>query len=254
MEYLNNPFGLLLALGAMALIIVAVVYFLQKKKAPIGVDSSVEETDTEVIENAEQLVELNANALRAYLSPMRNDQPVFIQNVANVLERAKTNSHIKVLKTVLAQLEVQSELLSKVDEFEENFHTLNRKKEDFKQRDEMKDLTHERDKKRILNEIEHLADEAGGIEDARKREYRNLESKLTHEYAIKALRDDLAENADAEKRFSKNRQLDDMISMFGKQSDAINENQNLTPSARKEALRTLEQTFITQLDEFKGSI
>lgn len=254
MEYLNSPFGLLLALGVIALIIVVIIYFQQRSKTAIGTGASVVETETEVIEKTEQLVEQNANALRAYLDPYRNDQPLFMHEVSNFLECVKSKSEIKVLRAVLAQLEVKSELLSKIDDFEENLHTLKRKPENFKQRDTLQDLNYDKERRRILNEIENLVDEAGGIEKARKREYENLESKLTHEYAIKSLRDDLAENADAEKRFSKNRQLDDMISMFGKQSEGINQNHNLTPSARKEALRTLEQTFIAQLDEFRRSI
>ena len=108
--------------------------------------------------------------------------------------------------------------------------------------------------KKIINEIVDLADKANGIEEARKNEYREMESKLTHEQAIQALKDDIAQKADADKRFRSNRQLNDMIRMFNEQSNAINQNQNLPPSARKEALRTLEQTFIYQLDEFKRGL
>lgn len=254
MDYLGNVFGLMLVLGIIALIVVAVLYFYQKKKVIHSKNPAMVESGVEVIETADRLVALNSDSLRAFLSPLRNDQPVFIHNVANLLERAKKRSDIKIIRVVTEQLEAQGELLAKIDEYEEQFHTLTRKKENFKQRDELQDLTHKRDKRRILNDIENLVDEAGGIQKARKREYDNLESELNHRFSIDALRADIRETAEEEKRLRKNKQLDEMIAMFEVNSDAIKSNQKLTPSARKETLRTLEQTFIAQLDEFKREL
>lgn len=254
MDYLGNVFGLMLVLGIIALIVVAVLYFYQKKKVRHSKNPAMVESGVEVIETADRLVALNSDSLRAFLSPLRNDQPVFIHNVANLLERAKKRSDIKIIRVVTEQLEAQSALLSKIDEYEEQFHALTRKTENFKQSDELQDLTHKRDKRRILNEIENLVDEAGGIEKARRREYENLESELNHQFSIDALRADIRETAEEEKRLRKNKQLDEMIAIFEVNSDAIKSNQKLTPSARKETLRTLEQTFIAQLDEFKREL
>jgi len=254
MDYLNNVFGLILMLGTIALIVVAGIYFYQKKKVSQPESPAMVETEAEVIKKADNLVDLNIDSLRAYLSPYRNDQPFFMHEVSNFLECVKSKSEIKVLRAVLAQLEVKSELLSKIDDFEENLHTLKRKEENFKQRDTLQNLNYDKERRRILNEIENLVDEAGGIEKARKREYDNLEATLTHQSAIEALRADIKETAEEEKRLRQNKQLDEMVSVFEINSDALKSNQKLTPSARKEALRTLEQTFITQMDEFKRGL
>lgn len=250
MDYLNNVFGLMLGLGIIALIVVVLLYLFQKKNVNRSVSPAIVESNAEVIDMEEEIVGLKPDSLRAYLSPLRNDQPILMHKVTNYLERTKSRSTVKVLREVLIQLEVKSELLAKIDEFEENLHTLNRKKDNFKQRDELQDLTHEREKRRILNEIEHLADEAGGIEKARKRELDNLEAELTHEYAMKAVMNKLADVADREKNVRKTAQLNDMNDVYRIQHEAIENDKTLTPAVKKETLRTIEQTFIAQLDEF----
>lgn len=254
MDYLNNVFGLILGLGILALIVVLLLYLFQKKKVNRSVSPAMIETDAEVIERVDELVEPNSDSLKAYLSPLRNDQPAFIHHITNLLERFKTGSDVKVLMSVLAQLEVKSEVTRRVAEYGEHLHILNRQKENFKQKDELQDLVHERDKRRILNEIENLADEAGGIEKARKRELDNLEAELTHEYAMKAVRNKLADVADREKNVMKTAQLNDMNDVYRIQHEAIKNDKTLTPAVRKETLRTIEQTFIAQLDEFKRGL
>ncbi len=250
MEYISNGFGLLLLFGIVALIAVGVMFYNHKNNLRPKVGRAVVKTNTEVIDKAGELVELNSNSLKEYLTPLRNDQPVFMHVVANLLERTKKSSEIKVIHAVTKQLEAQSELLSKIDEYEEQIHTLTRKKDNFRQRDEMQDLKHNRDKKRILNEIENLADEAGGREKSRKRELDNLEAKLTHEYAKKRVENRLASMADREKNAQKTTQFNDMRDVFNIQYEAIKNDKTLTPAVRKETLRTLERTFIAQLDEF----
>jgi len=157
MDFLTNVYGLILVLGIIALIVVAVIYLNQKKKAKVSsVGSTVMESNVKVIKTTDEIVNLNANSLKEYLGQFRNDEPLLIHEITNQLERFKTRSDVKVLKEILEQLKVKSELLAKVDEFEENLYTLNSKKEDFKQRDEMKNLTYEKNKRKILNEIEEL--------------------------------------------------------------------------------------------------
>ncbi|MEA1980557.1 MAG: hypothetical protein U9N54_06250 [candidate division Zixibacteria bacterium] len=250
MEYISNGYGLLLLFGIIALIVVGVITYNHKNNLRPKVGRTVVKTNTEVIDKAGELVELNSNSLKEYLTPLRNDQPVFMHVVANLLERTKKSSEIKVIHAVTKQLEAQSELLSKIDEYEEQIHTLTRKKDNFRQRDEMQDLKHNRDKKRILNEIENLADEAGGREKSRKRELKNLEAELTHEYAKKRVENRLASIDDREKNAQKTRQFNDMRDVFNIEYEAIKNNKTLTPAVKKETLRTLERTFIAQLDEF----
>lgn len=254
MEYLGTTFSIMVIVGLIGLTIVAVISIKQRKKRLDTLNAEVLTSGPGVVRKSQDFPELNVDAIRNYLTPLRNDEPVFIHNVANLLQRARKKSDIKVIRAVTEQLEAQGTLLTKIDEYEEQFHRLLRKKENLKQRDEIQDLTHERDKKRILNEIAVLADEAGGKEKARQKEYDELQTQLTHEYAVQALKDRLAETADTEKRFSKNKQLDDMVAMFAKQKEAIEGNSKLPPRARKEAVRTLEQTFIAQLDEFKKGL
>ncbi len=250
MEYISNGFGLLLLFGIIALIAVGVISYNHKNNLRPKVGRAVVKTNTEVIDKAGELVELNSNSLKEYLTPLRNDQPVFMHVVANLLERTKKASEIKVIHSVTKQLEAQSELLSKIDEYEDKIHSLTRKKDNFRQRDEMQDLQHDRDKKRILNEIENLVDEAGGREKSRKRELDNLEAELTHQNTMKAVKNKLNDIADRDVNSRKNKQLNDMNDVFNIQYKAIEENEKLSSIVKKETLRTLERTFIAQLDEF----
>ena len=99
---------------------------------------------------------LNADLIKSQLSPLSSDQPLFVHNVANILKRAKTASDIKLVKSVIEQISVQSDLLRKIEEYEELFYRTKGKQKDFEKRDEIGDLTHERDKWRLLDEIESL--------------------------------------------------------------------------------------------------
>jgi FtsZ-interacting cell division protein ZipA len=254
MQYFNNIYGVLVLVGLIAIAVVVVLYLVQKRKERHTVRGDVLKPSAEVAERADSLVALNAESLRAYLSPLRNNQPVFIHNVANLLERAKKASEIKVIRIVIAQLEVQRDLLDRIDEYEEKFHTLNRKQEDFKQRDELQDLSHERDKKRLLREIEALAGNGGTIENARDRELAEIEASVTHEHRIQALKDYIEAKFVEEKRILKYKELDSLRATFDGQVQAINGNPNLSPAAKKESIRTLEELFMKQLDEFRRSL
>jgi len=254
MDYLNNVYGLLLIFGSAAIIVVVILYFLQKRKMRLNFKKAGEDESAQVIQQSFGRVELDTKALTAHLSPFRENQPVFIHNVVNLLERAKRASDIKMIKVVTSQLESQKDLLNKIDEYEDIFHKLEGKKKDFEQGDEIKDLTHELDKKTLLKQIKDLADETGSKDEKREQELDGLKSKLIHETKIKEIKDSIAANYEAEKRRSKSNELKNTISVFEKQFQAIEGNQNLPPAAKKEALRTLEETFIAQLDDFKRGL
>lgn len=153
MEYLNNSFGLLFALGVLALIIAAIVYFRQKKKTPNWADSTIVEADTEVVTNANKLPNLSADSLMAYLSPLRNDQPVLIHAITGLLENFKTEINIKVLRTVLEHLDVSNDVLSKINKHKELVFEAQDKPRDFERRNNITELTHERDRERLVKEI-----------------------------------------------------------------------------------------------------
>jgi len=254
MDYFFNIFGLLLLCGIVAIIIVVVLYRRQNQKQSNVANGSIIDTNTEVIEKAGDLVALNAESLKAYLSPLRNDHPVFIHNIANLLERAKKKSDIKVIRAVTAQLEVQNELLEKIDEYEEKFHTLSRKADDFKRRDEIQELTHTRDRQRILNEIEQLVNAKDKKEDKYKKELENLELKETHKHRVLEVKDRISSAYESNKRLRKLQEVDAMVASYERQKQAYEKNNSLSVSVRKEALRTLEETFMSQLDDFKQSL
>ena len=254
MQYFNNIYGVLVLVGLTAIAVVVVLYLVQKRKERPAVRRGVLKQSAEVAERADSLVALNAESLRAYLSPLRNNQPVFIQTVASLLERAKTGIQVKTIRAVTAQLEAQSDLLDRIDQYEERFHSLNRKQKDFEQRDEVQDLTHELDRKRLLKEIEALAGNGGSKEDARERELAEIKASVTHDHRIQALKDHIEAKFVEEKRILKYKELDSLRATFDGQVQAINGNPNLSPAAKKESIRTLEELFIKQLDEFRRSL
>lgn len=147
MEHFNNAFGLLVMLGIIALLAVVLLYLYQKKnlrQLPVQ----------KMMEPSNEVVELNVNYLKEYLGQFRNDEPLLIHAITNKLERIKTDSDIKVLKAALEQLKVKNEYLEMVKDYEVKIHELNRQNADFQQNDTIKDLTFERDKQRLMNDIE----------------------------------------------------------------------------------------------------
>lgn len=254
MDYFNNIFGLLLLLGLIAIPVVAVLYLVQKRKERPTARKGVLKPSAEVAERADSLVALDAESLLAYLSPLRNNQPVFIQAVASLLERAKSGIHVKTIRAVTAQLEAQSDLLDIIDQYEEKVHSLSRKQQDFKRRDERQDLTDELDQKRILKQLKALEGNGGSKEDARERELAEIKASVTHEHRIQALKDHIEAKFVEEKRILKYKELDSLRATFDGQVQAINGNPNLSPPAKKESIRTLEELFMKQLDEFRRSL
>ncbi|MEA2029984.1 MAG: hypothetical protein U9N55_00075 [candidate division Zixibacteria bacterium] len=250
MDTISDTYIMLIIGGSVAIILVVLLYLLQRRKHHGAVKAEILESTSGTAAGSPESSILDAKLLKAQLTPLRSNQPVFVHNVANLLQRAKKASDVKLIRSVSAQLEAQSDLLQKIDEYEEKFYSFDRKKQDFVRRDEITELSHERDKLKLLNEIDRLGDESGTKEKSRKRELENFEAELTHEYAKKRVENRLASIDDREKNAQKTRQFNDMRDVFNIEYEAIKNNKTLTPAVRKETLRTLERTFIAQLDEF----
>lgn len=156
MDYLSNVYGLILVLGVIALIVVGVLYYSRKKESKYLSSATIVESNPRVIKNADDHVELSVDSLMAYLSPVRNDEPVFIRMFTNMIERTKTLGEIKMIETVAKRLEAESDLLTLINNHKEQLHKLTRQEIDFKQQDEIKDLTHELDSSNLLSKIKQV--------------------------------------------------------------------------------------------------
>lgn len=156
MEYLYSVYGLLLVLGIIALIVVGIIYLNQKKKISNSVSSTVVESDLKVLKNVDDHVELSVDSLMAYLSPIRNDEPVFIRLFTNMIDRTKTLSEIKMIEIVAKRLEAESKFLTLIKDHKELLHKLIRQETDYKQQDKIKDLNHELASSNLLSKIELL--------------------------------------------------------------------------------------------------
>ena len=65
MSYLSNVFVLIFVCGIIALIVVGILYLSQRKKIKSSVNPTMMESSPEVIKQADELVSLNADSLKA---------------------------------------------------------------------------------------------------------------------------------------------------------------------------------------------
>lgn len=163
MDYVLNIYGLLVLVGIVAMGLIAWLYFKTRRNTLGEVATMLVETDYQPIKETKISTPLTKENIRASLVPCASNQPVFMHQMTNLIDRIKRRSDIALLKTFIEELQVGAEVaeaktvfLQKLDELDEEERKSDNKPLRVRRQDELADLGHKKQVAQLKRDIAEI--------------------------------------------------------------------------------------------------